>query len=58
MTSDTLLHEFSDLAETLSLVGEDGEVCREEEEEEEEHHHELGEAVAMKLRLYCICMYS
>ena len=38
--SHDLAHEFSELAEEMGLVGEDGELCRVEEEEEGEEHDE------------------
>ena len=62
MTSHNLADEFSELAEEMGLVGEDGEPCRVEEEEGEEHeehkdegeehHHEL----VGKFQGFCVCV--
>ena len=38
-----MAHEFSELAEEMSLTGRDGELCLIEEEEGEHGHEEEGE---------------
>ncbi len=53
MTSERLSHEFSDLAEELLLVGEDGELCR-GGEGEEHHRDSMGELMATNFSVHLV----